>query len=66
MSDPELVKTVKAGFILLAAIQRRIADGCGADFRGDNAKDLKRAQEYFDQVYQNISGPTGGEEVPIA
>jgi hypothetical protein len=59
VNDPSLVKTVKAGFVLLAAIQIRIADGCGADFRDDNARDLKRAQEYFDQVYNNLSAPEG-------
>lgn len=61
MSEPEITKTIKAGFVLLVAIQIRIADGCNADFRNDNGRDLKRAQEYFDQVYRDLSG-AGKEE----
>jgi hypothetical protein len=59
MTEPDLVKTVKAGFVLLAAIHIQVASGCAADFRGDNALGLKRAQEYFDQVYKNLSAPDG-------
>ena len=59
MNEQDLIRTLKAGLILLAAIQMRIADKCNADFRGENARDLKRAEECFDQVYRNLP-PAGG------
>jgi hypothetical protein len=56
MADRELVRTLKAGLILLAAIQQRIADNANASFVGEEgARDLKRVEKLFDSVYESVT-----------
>jgi hypothetical protein len=56
MSDRELVRTLKTGLILLAAIQQRIADGANGTFAGEGGmRDLKRTQELFDKLYESVT-----------
>jgi hypothetical protein len=56
MADREVVRTLKAGLILLAAIQLRIANDENGSFVGDTgARDLKTAEKLFDVVYESVT-----------